>query len=161
MKRSLALLAVLAAGCSGYALRKPIVLPLEPFGGVASDLAQICVMRPHWVAWAVTAVVRDNGELVGATRGDTYFCYMVEPGRHSIVSATEDGSDEAMLEAHAGVRYYLHQRIENYIAVVRTRLSWVDETEARRLVAKCGYREIAGVPGKESIPNGAPVASLR
>lgn len=159
--RTLLLCALLiaSAGCNSYQLRKPDVPPLDAFGGVAGDLAQVCVMRPHWVAWAVTAEVRDNGELVGATRGDTYFCYLVRPGHHRIESETVDATERAELDAAPGGRYWLHQIVDNYVAVVRTRLQWVDEAAARGLVEKCGYRVLAGVPGDERIPSGEPVAS--
>jgi hypothetical protein len=42
------------------------------------------VLRPQWIAAAVTAPVHDNGRLVGATRGPTYFCYAAQPGHHVI-----------------------------------------------------------------------------
>jgi hypothetical protein len=158
--RTLLLCALLfGAGCYSYQLRKPAVTPLEAFGPVASDLAEVCVMRPHWIAWAVTAAVRDNGQLVGATRGDTYFCYLVRPGHHQIESETVDMTERAELDAAPGRRYWLHQLVDNYIAVVRTRLAWVDEPAARELIAKCGYRELSGVPGQERLPSGDPIAS--
>jgi hypothetical protein len=160
MRKTLLAIAMLcASGCYSYQLRKPSPLPVEPFGLVPDDASEICVVRPHWIAAAVTAVVHDNQVLVGATRGPTYFCYFADPGRHVIVSRA-DGTQEATLEAAPGRRYYLHQIVDNIAGWVRTRLAWVDEAEARPFVEKCGYRIIVAVPGDQKLPDGANVPSL-
>jgi hypothetical protein len=146
------------AGCDSYALRKPTIVPVHAFGAVPAHHAQVCVVRPHWMAWTVTAVVRDNDVLVGATRGPTYFCYRIRPGRHRITSRA-DTTEAAVLVAAPGRRYYLHQNVDNLFGVVRTRLAWVDETRAHSLVVRCGYRELAEVPGSERLPDATPVAA--
>lgn len=145
-------------GCYSYGLRKPEPVPLEAFGLVPADEAQVCVVRPHWIAAAVTAVVRDNGQVVGATRGPTYFCYRVWPGQH-VITSEADLTEETVLEARPGGRYFLHQIVDNIVGVVRTRPAWVDEKEAGQLVDRCGYRELTSVPGRERLPDGTPVAA--
>src|SRR6476659_7991005 len=112
------LLCLLASGCYSYRLRKPDVVPLEAFGALPGDEAQVCVMRPHWIAGPVTAVVRDNREVVGATRGPTYFCYRVRPGHH-LIESEADLVEDAELMAQPGGRYYLHQIVDNIMGVVR------------------------------------------
>jgi hypothetical protein len=101
-------------------------------------------------------VVQDNGQLVGATRGPTYFCYRVQPGRH-VITSKADSVETATIEVEIGKRYYLHQIVDNIAGWVRTRLVWIDDAEAQRLIPKCGYRVLYSVPGNERLPSSEPV----
>jgi hypothetical protein len=143
------------SGCYSYGLRKPDTPPIDAFGAV-QDVGRICVLRPHWNAAAITAVVHDNGQLVGATRGPTYFCFAAQAGYH-VIQSKADSVEQATAQIEAGKRYYLHQIVDNIFGVVRTRLAWIDENEARNLIAKCGYRVLVSVPGSERLPSDAPV----
>ncbi|HEY2743052.1 MAG TPA: hypothetical protein VGL86_00455 [Polyangia bacterium] len=155
MPRTWLLPLVFVAGCYSYGLQKPDTPPVDAFGAVGSA-GRICVLRPHWNASAVTAVVHDNDALVGATRGPTYFCYAAQPGRH-VISSKADVVEQATLDVEAGRRYFLHQIVDNIFGVVRTRLAWVDEGEAARLIGACGYRVLTSVPANERLPTSAPV----
>lgn len=147
-------------GCYSYGLRAPDAPPLDAFAAVAAaDAGRICVLRPQWIAAAVTAPVHDNGRLVGTTRGPTYFCYAAQPGHHVIVSKA-DTVEQAVVDVEPGRRYYLRQIVDNIFGVVRTRLAWIDDGEARRLIGKCGYRVVVSVPGDEQLPTDAPVPAL-
>lgn len=150
--------ALFVGGCYSYGLRKPAAPPVDAFAAL-DGAGQICVLRPHWHAAAVTAVVHDDGRLVGATRGPTYFCYAASPGHHFIDSKA-DTVEDATVDVEPGKRYYLHQIVDNIFGVVRTRLAWVTEDEAHRLIPKCGYRELTSVPGDERLPSAAPVPAL-
>lgn len=157
MRRARAILGsatILFAGCYSYGLRAPDHPPLDAFGAV-SAVGQICVVRPHVIAGAVTAVVRDNGQLVGATRASSYFCYRAEPGHHVVTSAA-DSVEQATIDVEPGRRYYLHQIVDNIAGWVRTRLAWVDDVEAGRLIPQCGYRVLVSVPGNERLPTSDP-----
>lgn len=145
---------IFVGGCYSYGLRKADTPPLDAFGPVAA-VGQVCVVRPHWIASAVTAVVRDNGQIVGATRGPTYFCYRAQPGHH-VITSKADSVEEASLDVESGKRYYLHQIVDNIAGWVRTRLVWIDDTEAQRLIPKCGYRVLVSVPGNERLPSAEP-----
>ena len=155
MCHSTLLLAALAfaSGCYSYSLRT--VSP-PPLPAAAPGEGQICVLRPHVQAFAVTAVVHDNGVLVGATRGPSWFCWRALPGHHVILSDA-DAVDEATLEVAPGGRYYLHQRVRNLFGFVRTKLAWVDEVEAERMMRRARYRVLSSVPGDEQLPTGEPV----
>jgi hypothetical protein len=157
-----------ATGCSAYSLATPKVPPIPAFGPVArTDVATVCVVRPSHFALLVTFVVHDNGELVGATRGESYFCYFAQPGRHEIVSTTGDSVDEdgrVGLVAQAGRRYWLHQDYDNDLGSITPRLLWIDEQRALDFVENegCEYRTLTRVPAEEKAPPGpAPVAAAR
>ena len=73
--------------------------------------------RTSAIAGAVTFPVRDNGVVVGATRGPGHFCYLSDPGRHEI-HIEADEVETASLDAAPGVRYYLLQEVENILGYV-------------------------------------------
>ena len=151
-------------GCSSYSLVAPQTPPIEAFGPAPrTDVATVCVIRPsHW-AGAVTFVVHDDGQVVGATRGESYFCYFAKPGEHAIVSSTGDPTDRngvATLAAAAGQRYWLHQDFDNVFGSITDKLQWVDEARARTLLTEgaCDYKVLDGVPGTEKLPGAIPTA---
>ena len=150
--------------CSSYSLAEPKAPPIAAFGPAPrTDVATVCVIRPSHLAMAVTFAVHDDGRLVGATRGESWFCYFAEPGAHRIVSSTGDSTDrdgEATLAAEAGKRYWLHQDYDNVFGVIVDKLQWVDEARARDLMdqGKCDYKTLSGVPGDEVLPPPVPVA---
>ncbi len=154
---------LLFAGCSSYSLAAPKAPPIDAFRSARTDVATVCVIRPsHW-ALAVTFVVHDDDQLVGATRGESYFCYFAQPGEHRIVSSTGDPTDRdghATLTAVAGSRYWLHQDYDNVFGSITDKLQWVDEARARELLGDgaCEYKLIDGVPGEERLPGAAPIA---
>ena len=156
--------APLFLGCSSYALTELRAPPARAFGpSVRTDVAVVCVIRPSHFAVGVTFVVHDNGHLVGATRGESYFCYEAESGEHAIVSSTGDPIDKdgsAHLSAAAGRRYWLHQDYENYLGMIVDKLQWVEESRGRELIDEgaCGYKVLTGVPGDEALPGELPYA---
>jgi hypothetical protein len=157
-----------ATGCSAYNFAQPKVPPVPAFGPVArTDVATVCVVRPSHFALLVTFVVHDDGQLVGATRGESYFCYFAQPGRHEIVSTTGDSVDEdgrVRFVAQAGRRYWLHQDYDNDLGSITPRLLWIDGPRALDFVENegCEYRTLTRVPAEEKAPPGpAPVAAAR
>ena len=155
----LGLVAVFTAiGCSSYGFVEPRTPPIQPFATPPSDVAQVCVVRPHVIAGAVTFAVRDNGRLVGATRGASYFCYFAMPGTHRITSEG-DSVEEATVAMAGASRYYVHQRVKNVMGWVTSPLEWVPETEARAMIAKCDYRVLTEVPAGMERPPVNPVAA--
>jgi hypothetical protein len=153
------------SGCSAYSLAEPKAPPVAAFGpALRAETATVCVVRPSHFAVAVTFVVRDNGQLVGATRGESYFCYEAQPGRHAIASSTGDPIDadgEAALNAEAGKRYWLHQDYDDVLGRIVDRLAWIDETRARAMIDDCDYKTLSAVPGGEALPPPVPLAVAR
>jgi hypothetical protein len=155
------------SGCSSYSLRDAPVPPVVALGPEPrADVATVCVVRPSHLALAVTFVVHDNGQLVGATRAESYFCYWAEPGQHQLVSGTGDPIDhdgQAVLAAEAGKRYWLHQDFDNVFGVISDKLLWIDERRARQMLEEdeCQYKTLSGVPGDEKLPPPVPLAVAR
>jgi hypothetical protein len=157
---SLAALGPLAfvLGCSTYTFIEPKTPPIEAFGPPSVHAATVCVLRPsHW-GLNVTFVVHDDAQLVGATRGESYFCYYAAPGPHRIVSTRSDVLDDAAtatLHARVGQRYWLHQRYDSFFG---NQLEWLDEERARQMIEGCDYKELVEAPGDETPPEDVPFA---
>jgi len=159
------LLSSLVVACSPYALGEPKTPPIAAFGPAPSaELGTICVIRPSRAAVAVTFAVHDNHQLVGGTKGPSYFCYEVEPGEHVLVSDTFDTTDsagEARIVTAAGTRYWVHQDYDNVLGSIHSKLSWIDEARARELIDGCDYVVITEVPGNERLPGDRPIAKAK
>jgi hypothetical protein len=156
---AVAVVTPLVAACSGYRLARPTALPIDGRGGPPPGLAQVCVVRPHWIAAAVTLPVHDNGTLVGATRGPSYFCYFAEPGVHVIASEDAEsgdlvGAQTVSVELAEGARYFLHQRVHPF----GHRIEWVDPLMGEQMMDRAGYRVIARAPDGEQAPAQPPIA---
>lgn len=156
--RFLLLLSLAGLGCTSWHFIEPKSPPVEPFAPPTKGLAEICVLRPHLAASGVTFAVKDNGMLVGATRGASYFCYWAQPGNHHIESDADD-VEAANLFAVEGARYYLHQDVKNTLGYVTSPLEWVSEPEARKMVSRCDYRVLEGVPDGFVRPPANPIAA--
>ena len=158
--RVLTLTATLAvsAGCSSFGLSTSETPALAPFGASATGQAKVCVVRSDDLpALLFTTVVYDNAKLVGATKDGTYFCYLAEPGQHSIVSDGTYGNRTAVLTAQAGHQYYLKQ--EWLIPGFRGHaLSWIDESTARAEIGGDEYAMLIEVPGDKALPGAQPFA---
>ena len=83
-------LALLLA-CAPYEIVQTPSPPVELAGAPQGNMGKICVVRPQARALSYPAEVRDNGNLVGATRGQSYFCYLAEPGAHRLTAFDESG----------------------------------------------------------------------
>ena len=150
--------AVGAAGCSSFGVSTTDRPPVAPFGALASDQAKVCVVRGGDLpAPFFTTVVYDNAKLVGATKDGTYFCYLAEPGQHTIVSDGAYGRRTAVLRAQAGGQYYLKQawRFPGFLGHA---LSWIDEPTAKAEIRSNEYALLTEVPGDQSLPEPQPFA---
>ncbi len=154
---------VALSGCTSYELA-----PREPSTPVslAANQASVCVLRPHRVAALAPAVVRDNGQLVGMTRGPSHFCYLVQPGRHAIVSTYGDDIDRklglaqdvtASLDAAGGQTYFLHHDVSGLITLA---VRWVPSSAAPAMMADTDEVVLTSAPDDERLPEpGAVVAA--
>jgi hypothetical protein len=156
----LVLVAALVAGCTSWKLAPPTTPQVAPFGPPAPTVAKVCVVRTSVLAQLVTFPTHDDGVLVGATRGPSFFCYLAEPGEHEI-AIEADEQEDATLTAAAGRTYYLHEEVDNILGYVKCRSVWVTEDVARTLVPDVDYEVLVGVPGTEKLPGDPPFAPAK
>jgi hypothetical protein len=101
-------------------------------------------------------IVRDNGRLVGATRGRTYACWLAAPGAHQLTS-DDDDTGPTLFRAEAGARYWLHQEVFEVGGMAHAHLDWIDEESAREKMESCDERVRVAVPGHDDHPSAQPV----
>lgn len=148
----------LSAGCSSFGVTTTGTPALAPFSAAATGAAKICVVRGGDLpAPFFTTVVYDNAKLVGATKDGTYFCYLAEPGKHTIVSDGAYGSRTAELTAQGGQEYYLRQAWL-FPGFRGHALSWIDASTAQTEIADDEYALLTEVPGDKALPDARPFA---
>jgi hypothetical protein len=158
MRKLLLVALAIASGCSGYKLARPAAPPIDAFGTPPGANAEVCVLRPHVLGAADLYVVRDNDQLVGATRGPSYFCYFAAPGRH-LVTSEGDALIKTELLTATGHRYYVQQSITPAMnGAVSVALAWLDEATAVRLLAGLQYAQLVSVPRDEQLPGAKSIA---
>lgn len=148
--------------CAGCAhgdrdARQPHAPSIADLPPVPAEAAQVCVVRPETMATAVSMAVHDNGRLVGATRGTTFFCYLASPGDHQITSIDDD-TGPTFFHAQGGARYWLHQEVVELAGHTHAHLDWIDEATALEMLDQCDTRVHVAVPGHEDEPAAQPIA---
>ncbi|MDB4937757.1 MAG: hypothetical protein JWP87_4729 [Labilithrix sp.] len=132
-------------------------------GPVPTGAAQVCVVRPasrYDRATAVTMRVTDNGRLVGATQGATFFCYLARVGEHQIASSDDD-TGPLLLRARPRARYWLHQDVVELAGEVHAHLDWVDESTGLEMLDACDARVRVAVPGHDDETSAQPIAPAK
>lgn len=160
MRRFVIFLGLVAVtGCTAWSLEKREgSLPLV--GAVPEGRARVCIIRPGAEAGGVTFAVRDNGTLVGATRGGTRFCYLAEPGEHHVVSDADTADTQTMI-FEAGRSYYLRQDVDSVLGAVKCRTLWLDPDQATKLADQSSDEVLVAVPGGEQLPGQPAYAPLK
>jgi hypothetical protein len=156
-------IALFAAGCGVTAGRPQAAArsaALAELGPVPAGSAQVCVMRPAQIAADISMPVRDNGRLVGATRGTTFFCYLAATGDHQITSADDD-TGPTFLRAQTGARYWIHQDVVELAGALHAHLDWVEEGTAIELLDACETRVKVAVPGHDGETSAQPIAPAK
>lgn len=104
--------------------------------------------------------VRDNGRVVGATRGSSYFCYLAAPGEHQITSVDDD-TGPTLLRASEGARYWIHQEVTSLGGDVHAHLDFLDEPTAHAMLERIDTRVLVAVRGHEDREDAMPIAAAR
>jgi hypothetical protein len=151
--------ALSAAACSSYRIAEPRSKVLHPFAPIPADFARVCVIRTSRIGQALTFPTFDNGTLVGATKGPTFFCYKAEPGEHVLRTEADEPTTVA-LRAEGGKSYYLHQKVP-FAFIVRADGVWVSEPVARDLVEDATYEVVTEAPSSEGPPAAVPFAKAK
>lgn len=127
---------LLSTGCFSYTIDTPETPPVDARAAVRPDAAEVCVVRTSLAGG--THVVRDNGQLVGATMGQGYFCYGARPGPHRVGSEVGAKTAAIDLALSAGERVFLRQAYE----LEEVTLARMPEREARAAMDHLHYQRL-------------------
>lgn len=129
--------AVLAlGGCAQAPFASPENDALAKLLGPVPDKAVVYVFRNEAASapWPIH-VTLDQKDM-GATAANTYFRWEVAPGRHILVSETENKAP-LVLDTQAGRVYYVWQEISMGIFQPRSTLRTVDQATAEIALRDC------------------------
>jgi hypothetical protein len=98
---------------------------------IAPDKAGVYIYRNESIGGAVKMDVELDGKPIGQTAAKTYLYKEITPGKHAIVSKSEnDFSLE--VDAKPGALLYVWQEVKMGVLYARTKLHLVDEIEGRK-----------------------------
>ena len=127
---------VLASGCASVQMASPEMDSAAKSYAVKPGTANVYVYRNEQMGAAIKMPVALNGKMVGDTAAKTYLLLQVPPGRHTLVSKTENDST-LTLDVAAGRNYFVWQEVKMGLMVARSQLQLVDEATGKAGVAEC------------------------
>ena len=131
----LAVLAVaLVIGCAST--HQVVRLPDQTKTVEDPSKARIYVVRPTFVAGAISMKVTDGEQEIGKTGANGYLCWERTPGETTIKSKAENTAT-LPLKTEAGVVYYVQQHIRIGILFARNKLSLLTPQEGTEALKKC------------------------
>jgi hypothetical protein len=127
---------VLASGCASVPMASPEMDTAAKTYAVKPGMANIYVYRNEQMGAAIKMPVALDGRMVGDTGAKTFLLLQVPPGRHTLVSKTENDStlDLTVVE---GRNYFVWQEVKMGLMSGRSQLQLVDEATGRAGVAEC------------------------
>lgn len=145
MRRMNWLLALLAMsfswGCAQVQLAAPELDDAAKKFAVTQGKSNVYIYRNETMGAAVRMPLTLNGRLVAETGPNTYALLVVDSGKHTLVSKTENDSSLS-LEVLPGRNYFVWQEVKMGLFAARSLLQLVDEEKGRAGVAECKRLEL-------------------
>lgn len=141
------LLALSLSACADVTVTSAQVPAIAFDAPAPEQAALVCVMRASAVGFALVVPVRDNGQLVGATEGPGWFCYVAEAGAHRLEVEVSD-ADALRFEAEPGAHVY----VEHVLRVGEDSLERIDAVRAKEIASDERYSVVESGPDGETVP---------
>jgi len=118
--------------------------------------AIVYILRPSSMGTLIKIKIECNDRRIGSTKGKQYIYTMLDPGRHTFVSKSENrASLDVTLEA--GKIYYIRQLVKMGALYARTGLELMDESNGKKALYSC---KLSSDLLHVSMPAGANVQSM-
>jgi hypothetical protein len=138
MRRLVPLLALplLATACASVPMASPELDRAAKEFRTTPGRSNLYLFRDESIGGAVKMTVLLDGQLFGDTAAKTFLVATIAPGKHVLMSKTEN---DAQLDftAEAGKNVYVWQEVKMGVWAARSALHLVDEAAARPRVAEC------------------------
>ena len=105
-----------------------------------SGLANIYIYRNESIGKAIAMPVLLDGVVIGETAKKTFILRQVHPGRHTLISRTENDSRLDVV-AVAGQNYFVWQEVKLGTMKANSKLQLVDEAVGKKAIKKCDLIE--------------------
>jgi len=102
--------------------------------------SNIYLYRNESYGGAITMPVALDGKIAGKTAAETYFKWMVNPGKHTIVSLTENTA-KIELDTKPNRNYFIWQEVKMGMWAARSQLHEVPRIEGEKGVLECKLAE--------------------
>ena len=146
---AIALFALLISGCASVPMAPPeedrLAKQFKPTPGMAT----IYLYRNESFGGAIAMDVFLDGKPMGQTGPETYFRWVVAPGKHTIRGSAENDS-EVTLDTRAGGVYFVWQEVKLGFLMARNLLQVVDPQTGMAGVNESGL--IAPLGGASAMP---------
>jgi hypothetical protein len=96
--------------------------------------ANLYIIRPNRLAYAVLFQVYLNGKLAGSIATNTYLLFEVEPGKHQIVVVTGESQNAVTMDFRDGENYFIDVIPKFGLMHARAELKELSPEEGRKAV---------------------------
>lgn len=157
---SLAVIALLASACASVPMASPEADRAAKEFKPSPGKANLYVFRDESYGGAVKMSVLLDSRILGDTVMHTFLFTQVEPGRHTLVSKTENDA-VLQVDAQPGQNVFVWQEVKMGVWAARSQLLLVPETEARARVEQCSLAitEPAALPAAPSPASASAAAA--
>lgn len=129
-----------ATGCASVPMASPEKDSQAKSFVVKPDKSNIYIYRNESMGGAVKMPLVFDGQAVGDTASKTYLFLEANPGKHTIISKTENDST-LEVNAEPGKNYFVWQEVKMGFMSARSKLQLVDEATGKAGVAECKLAE--------------------
>jgi hypothetical protein len=143
----LLIITIVLGGCASVPMGNPAQDTQAKKFTPPTDKAAIYVYRTGSFGGAYAIPVAFDGQIMGKTAVDTYFYWLVKPGRYAIATGGETAS-QLEVTVEAGKNYFIWQNLMLGALLPRSTLVPVDEQAGRAAVRRCGL--IASLQPKDT-----------
>ena len=126
----------LLGGCASVPMASPDADAKAKTFAVQADAANVYIYRNESFGAAIKMTVVLDGQIAGDTAANTYIMKTVAPGKHTLISKTENDST-IEINAESGKNYYIWQEVKMGAFAARSNLQVVDETTGQKGVSEC------------------------
>lgn len=118
-----ALILLTLAGCGHFLTTQDY--SIQPYQGITppqSDTATVVFLWPNRRNGAATLAVQENGAIIGALQGGTYFSQAVTPGQHTFAvdsGLMEKSREQVSLTAISGRTYFISYTSGGFYVVAK------------------------------------------
>ncbi|HKQ30066.1 MAG TPA: DUF2846 domain-containing protein [Burkholderiales bacterium] len=128
--------AMLVTGCASVPMASPERDAKAKTFATQPGKANIYIYRNESIGAAVKMPVMVDGKLVGDTVSKTFILTSVNPGKHTILSKTENDSTLDIM-AERGKNYFVWQEVKMGMWSARSSLQLVGEATGKKSVGEC------------------------
>ena len=133
---SVIIVAVLSTACASVPMAPPEADAFAKEFRTTPGKTNLYVFRDEVFGSAVKMSIVLDGRMMGDTASKTFLLAAVDPGRHALVSKTENDSRLEFV-AEPGKNVYVWQEVKMGVLQARSELQLVDEESGRTRVQQC------------------------